>query len=157
MADNDSDAVARLADHMLIHELRAEFTDAAMMNDHDRFVSLFTPDGSLLIPAGGVHAQGPEQLRALCTQRETNFELFVQLPHPGTVEVDGDTAHGRAVLGEIIRLRNGGSHRNWAIYHDQFARTEHGWRFTERRYEIRSLETAPPETGDRAVSEANVS
>lgn len=157
MADNDGQALAELADHLLIHELRANFTDAAMMNDHDRFVSLFTPDGSLRIPAAGVQAQGPEQLRALCTQRETNFELFVQLSHPGTVEIDGDTGHGRAVLGEIIRLRNGVSHRNWAIYHDRFARTEAGWRFTERLYEIRSLETTPPETDDVAAADADLS
>src|SRR5262245_47529717 len=56
---------------------------------------------------------------------------------------DGDTASGRAYLQEIIRLRDGSSHLNYAIYHDRYRRTGDGWRFTERVYEIRYLDTTP--------------
>ncbi len=32
---------------------------------------------------------------------------------------------------------------NYAIYHDRYQRTGDGWRFTERGYEIRYLDTTP--------------
>jgi hypothetical protein len=35
-----------IADRVEIEALRGEFTDAVMMNDHDRLASLFTPDGA---------------------------------------------------------------------------------------------------------------
>lgn len=38
------------ADRFEIEALRGKFTDAGMMNDHDRLASLFTPDGAVQIP-----------------------------------------------------------------------------------------------------------
>jgi ketosteroid isomerase-like protein len=132
-----------IADRMEIEALRGEFTDAAMMNDHERLASLFTPDGAVRIPAAGLAAVGREALRSLGTQRQTQMELFVQNTHPGVIRVDGDTATGRAYMSELIRVRDGGSHLNYAIYHDQYQRTLDGWKFTERVYEIRYLDTTP--------------
>jgi hypothetical protein len=39
-----------IADRVEIEALRGEFTDAVMMNDHDRLASLFTPGGAVRIP-----------------------------------------------------------------------------------------------------------
>jgi hypothetical protein len=36
-----------------------------------------------------------------------------------------------------------GSPRNHSVYHDSYRRTPDGWRFEERRYEIRYLDTTP--------------
>jgi len=44
---------------------------------------------------------------------------------------------------ELIRLRDGSSHLNYAIHHDRCRRTPHGWKFTERVYEIKYLDTTP--------------
>jgi hypothetical protein len=32
---------------------------------------------------------------------------------------------------------------NYAIYHDRYQRTSDGWKFTERVYEIRYLDSTP--------------
>jgi len=56
------------------------------------------------------------------------------------IRLDGDTASGRAYLQELIRLRDGSSQLNYAIYHDRYQRTADGWRFTERVYEVRYLD-----------------
>ncbi len=56
---------------------------------------------------------------------------------------DGDTASGRAYLCELIRLRNGHSELNYAIYHDRYQRTPDSWRLTERIYEIRYPDETP--------------
>jgi phenylpyruvate tautomerase PptA (4-oxalocrotonate tautomerase family)/ketosteroid isomerase-like protein len=132
-----------LRDRVEIESLRAEFTDAAMQNDHDRLASLFTPDGVVRIPTAGIEAAGRDSIRDLGRRRESGFDVFVQTTHPGFISLSGDTATGRAYLSEVIRIRDGASHVNHAIYHDRYERTPDGWRFTERTYEIRYLDSTP--------------
>nr|WSW70274.1 nuclear transport factor 2 family protein [Streptomyces sp. NBC_00995] len=132
-----------LRDRVEIEALRAEFSDAVMMNDHDRLASLFVPDGVVRIPDAGIEVAGSEGIRALGRQREHGFEVFVQTAHPGVVSLSGDDATGRACLCEVIRIRGGASHLNYAIYHDRYRRTPDGWRFVERVYEIRYLDSTP--------------
>ena len=132
-----------IADRVEIEALRGEFTDAAMMCDYDRVALLFTPDGALRMPNVPVELVGREQIRAWRDRREALVDYFVQTTHPGTIQLDGDTASGRAYLQELIRLRDGSSHQNYAIYHDRYQRTGDGWKFTERVYEIRYLDTTP--------------
>ena len=130
-----------IADRVEIEALRGEFTDAAMMCDYDRLALLFTPDGALRMPDVPVDLVGREQILAWRDRREALVDYFVQTTHPGTIQLDGDTASGRAYLHEVIRLRDGSSHLNYAIYHDRYQRTGDGWKFTERVYEIRYLDT----------------
>jgi SnoaL-like domain len=67
----------------------------------------------------------------------------VQTAHPGTIRLAGDTAVGRAYLAELGHLRDGTSLVNYAVYHDRYQRTPDGWKFTERVYEVRYLDTTP--------------
>ena len=148
-----------IADRVEIEALRGEFTDAAMMCDYDRVASLFTPDGALRMPNVPVELVGREQIRAWRERREAFVEYFVQTAHPGTIQLDGDTASGRAYLHELIGLRDGGSHQNFAIYHDRYQRTGDGWKFTERVYEVRYLDTTPlsgtaPQAGGQLAGDA---
>jgi ketosteroid isomerase-like protein len=132
-----------LADRVEIEALRGEFSDAVMMNDHDRLASLFTYDGVVRIPEGGIEAAGREAIRALGERRQALTNYFVQTTHPGTIELDGDTATGRAYLSELARGRDGSSHLNYFVYHDRYERTPDGWRFTERVSEFRYVDTSP--------------
>jgi ketosteroid isomerase-like protein len=130
-----------IADRVEVEALRGEFTDAAMMRDYGRLAALFTADGVLRIPDAGIELAGREEIRAWGERVPTVVELFVQTTHPGTIQLDGDTASGRAYMSELIRLRDGSSHLDYAVYHDGYRRTPDGWRFTERSYEIRYLDT----------------
>ena len=132
-----------IADRVEIEALRGEFTDAVMMNDHDRLASLFTPDGVVRIPLGSIHATGRAEIRALGERRQSLADYFLQTTHPGTIQLDGDTATGRAYLSELARLRDGTSHLNYFVYHDRYKRTPDGWKFTERVAEFRYLDTTP--------------
>jgi len=67
----------------------------------------------------------------------------VQNTHPGTIQLDGDTATGRAYMQELARTRDGRQGLNYAIYHDRYQRTPDGWKFAERVYEVRYLDTSP--------------
>ena len=144
-----------IADRVEIEALRGEFTDAAMMCDYDRLALLFTPDGALRMPNVPVELVGREQIQAWRDRREALVDYFVQTTHPGTIQLDGDTASGRAYLHEVIRLRDGSSHLNYAIYHDRYQRTGDGWKFTERVYEIRYLDTTALTGSAPAVPRSN--
>lgn len=132
-----------LTDRVEIEALRGEFTDAGTIRDHDRFAALFTDDGVWRIPGIPAEFRGRDEIRAAIARLQGNWEFFVQTIHPGVVRLDGDTATGRTYVAEFGRLLDGSSHRNHALYHDRYRRTPDGWRFTERVYEIRYLDTAP--------------
>lgn len=136
-----------IVDRIEIEALQNEFTDAVMMNDHDRLISLFVVDGGIRIPHGGVEAIGRDQLRRLAVERQERFAVFVQSTHPGVVRVAGDNAEGRAYMSELILAHDGTSYSNRAIYHDRYRRTDGGWRFVERVYEVRYVEPTPPPDG----------
>ena len=71
------------------------------------------------------------------------WEYFVQTTHPGAIQLDGDTASGRAYVCELGRLRDGRSVLNYALFHDRYRRTPDGWKFTERVFEVRYFDTTP--------------
>ena len=40
-------------------------------------------------------------------------------------------------------MRDGSSPLNYGVYHDRYQRGQDGWKFTERVYEVRYLDTTP--------------
>jgi ketosteroid isomerase-like protein len=132
-----------IADRVEIEALRAEFTDAAMMRDRARLAALFTADGALRMPNIPAEFVGPEEIRVGGERLQSQWDFFVQNTHPGTIQLDGDAASGRAYIQEIARTRDGRQGLNYAIYHDRYQRTPGGWKFTERIYEVRYLDTTP--------------
>jgi ketosteroid isomerase-like protein len=133
-----------IADRVEIQALWGEFTDAEMMDDYDRFASLFTQDGVWRVPAVNAEFAGREEIRAGIQQlKEGLWDYLVQTTHPGTIQLDGDTASGRAYVLSFGRFRDGGSHLNYSVYHDRYRRTPDGWKFAERVDEVLYLDTTP--------------
>ncbi|HEX3764546.1 MAG TPA: nuclear transport factor 2 family protein [Kofleriaceae bacterium] len=132
-----------MTDRVEIEALRGEFTDAIMMRDYDRFASLFTQDGAWRIPYVHIELVGRDQIRAGIERAQGLWDYFVQTTHPGTIQLAGDTAVGRAYILELGRKRDGNSELNHSIYHDRYQRTADGWKFRERVYEVRYLDTTP--------------
>lgn len=131
-----------IADRVEIEALRGEYTDAVMMHDHDRLASLFTEDGAVRMPHINAEATSREEIRAGIQRLQGLWDYFVQTTHPGAIELDGDTALGRAYVSELMHRRDG-SHLNYAIYHDRYRRTPEGWKFSERVYEVRYVDSTP--------------
>jgi ketosteroid isomerase-like protein len=144
-----------IADRVEIEALRAEFTDASMMYDWDRFASLFTEDGAWRMPHIDVELVSREEIRAGVERLRGQWAYFVQNAHPGTIQLDGDTAAGRAYIFEFGRFHDGRSNLNYSLYHDRYRRTPDGWRFAERRYEVRYVDDSPqPGTAPEAAGHA---
>src|SRR6266511_6305620 len=97
-----------IADRVEIEALRGEFTDAAMMRDRARLASLFTHDGVLRMPNIPAELVGREEIRAGGERLQAQWEFFVQTTHPGTIQLDGETASGRAYSEELARGSDGG-------------------------------------------------
>ncbi|GAB7061815.1 LUD domain-containing protein [Streptomyces mexicanus] len=133
----------QIADRVEIEALRTEFTDAVMMRDRARLAALFTPDGVLRMPDVPVEFTGREEIRTGGERLQSQWDFFVQNSHPGTIRIDGDTASGRTYMQEIARLLDGRSGQNFAVYHDTYRRTPEGWKFAERVYEVRYVDTTP--------------
>src|SRR5215471_1228830 len=132
-----------IADRVEIETLRGEYNDAAMMRDYGRVAPLFTEDSALRMANVPVELAGWNEIRAWGERVLAFVHYLVQTTHPGTIQLDGDTASGRAYLCELVRFRDGRSHLNYAIYHDRYQRTGDGWKFTERVYEVRYLDATP--------------
>ena len=114
-----------------------------MMRDRTRLASLFTLDGVMRWPHVGAELAGRETIRAVGPRRDAVVDLFVQTTHPGAIKLEDDTASGRAYIHEVIHLRDGSSHQNYAVYHDRYQRTPDGWKFAERVFEVRYLDATP--------------
>ena len=67
----------------------------------------------------------------------------MQNTRPGTIVLDGDTATGRAHIQELTRTLDGRQGLNYAVHHGRYQRTGEGWKFAERVYEVRYLDTSP--------------
>ncbi len=132
-----------IVDRVELEALPGQYTDAVMSHDYDRFSALFTADAVIRIPDAGIELAGRPEIRAGIERLQAGWEFFVQTTHPGSIQLDDDTATGRTYLCELGRLRDGSSVLNYAIYHDRYRRTEDGWKFTERVYELRYLDRTP--------------
>jgi SnoaL-like domain len=134
--------IQAIADRLEIEALRVQSADAAMMHDYDRFASLFTPGGAWRMPDIGVEFESREEIRAGIERlQEELWEYFVQTNHPGPIQLEGDTASGRDYIMEFGRMRDGSSQLHHSLYHDRYERTPDGWKFAERVYELRYLDT----------------
>jgi uncharacterized protein (TIGR02246 family) len=138
---NDFQAIVDRAE---IEALRGESVDAQMMDDYDRFASLFTPNGVWRVPAVNAEFSGREEIRAgIKRLKEGLWDYLVQTTHPGVIGLDGDTASGRAYVLSFGCFRDGGSHPNYSVYHDRYQRTPGGWKFAEHVDEVKYVDTTP--------------
>jgi ketosteroid isomerase-like protein len=135
--------VQAIADRFEIEALRGEFTDAIMVRDYDRFAALFTTDGTWRIPYIDLELASRDEIRAGIERMQGLWSYFVQITHTGAIRLEGDSATGRAYITELGHKRDGTSELNYSLYHDRYQRTLDGWKFTERVYEIKYLDTTP--------------
>ena len=95
------------------------------------------------MPSIPAELAGRDAIRGWGTRVPQFVESLIQTTHAGVIELDGDTATGRAYMHELIRTRDGRSEVNFAIYHDRYQRTGDGWKFAERVYEVRYRDGSP--------------
>jgi hypothetical protein len=91
---NPMSELQAIADRFEIEALRGEFTDTVRMRDYDHLASLFTRGSALQMPYINVELAGQEEIRAWGERVPAVVDYLVQITHPGTIRLDGDTASG---------------------------------------------------------------
>jgi hypothetical protein len=115
-----------------------------MIRDFDRFASLFTQDAVWRIPSStSSSSAGRRSAPGSSGWGRVSGTTSCKPRTPGTIQLEGDTASGRAYVLSFGHMRDGSSHLNYSVYHDRYRRTPAGWKFTERADEIRYLDTTP--------------
>lgn len=124
------DRLRRIEDSLEIADLRARYCHLLDDRRWPEFVDLFTEDG-VFVGLESVH--GREEIRTFFTDRVPKLaEAFWHFCTDGTVEIDGDEAHGRISL-QYLSIKGGVSYVSAGHYDDTFRRVDGRWRFASRR------------------------
>jgi uncharacterized protein (TIGR02246 family) len=124
-----------IAAELAIRDLTARFTDAVNRRASADLADLFTSDGEWHVP-GVPTVIGRPAIAAQLDSLLANFGRLIQLMHSGHVDVAGDQATAVWYLTESAQDAAGASFAFTGVYTDQLVKTEHGWRFQERRFDF---------------------
>ncbi len=118
-------------DRRAIDDLTYAYADAVCRNDHEDWIETWSDDGVWNIGRGDVVGRA-----AIADAFAAAMELFdsvIQTAGNGTATIDGDTATGRRYMQEVARTVSGKTLAYHGYYDDTYARSDDGWRFSERR------------------------
>jgi ketosteroid isomerase-like protein len=124
--------IGMIEDRLDIRDLYGLYADASCRADREEWVACFADDcqwNSHVFQQSGKHA-----LRAQWDSLWVNFSSLAFLSEVHAIEVDGDTAVGRALAREIVRLKNGGLYKLVGLYDDRLVRVGGRWFFSVRNY-----------------------
>ncbi|WP_328473224.1 nuclear transport factor 2 family protein [Actinoplanes sp. NBC_00393] len=113
-----------------LQELAARYAAGVDRRDRELLLSTMHPQARVHIPARRIELVGHEQIPRLL-ELLARFEKTFHLVGNACYEVDGDTASGE-VYCQAHHLRSGLDFTTINRYQDVYARTDDGWRFTER-------------------------
>jgi uncharacterized protein (TIGR02246 family) len=121
---------------LAIRDLTARFTDAVNRRASADLAGLFTSDGEWHVP-GVPTVVGQPAIAAQLDALLANFGKLIQLTHSGHVDVaGGDQATAVWYLTESAQDSAGASFAFTGVYTDRLVKTEHGWRFQQRRFDF---------------------
>ncbi|MET1047902.1 MAG: nuclear transport factor 2 family protein [Hyphomicrobium sp.] len=131
-------------DEAAIFRLAAHFSDVINERDVEAFVRLWANEGTVWqigapFPAT---AEGKDSIKVLLESLFKIERYFMQMTHTGVVTLDGNRATARFVMREHGR-GDGSYYDNLAVYNDELAREEEGWRFVKRVYSYRFVNRKP--------------
>lgn len=142
-------SIQEISDRIQISDLLTRYTVAIDNKDYALLDSCFTADAHLdYTSAGGVAGDYPK-VRAWLEAALAPFPMTVHYISNTVVELDGDSATARtAVLNPMGFANEDGSLHLFTVgayYNDKLARTDDGWRITERIEESAFMDGSLPE------------
>lgn len=129
-----------MIDEVATQQVLNLYSESTSRADFDTAVSTFTPDGVWEIASSGQKFHGPAAIKEAFETFTAPMDHVVQLNAHGVIRIDGDTATVRSVIRECGRLTD----RDVAFdalgfYADSMVRTEDGWKFMSRRFELQGM------------------
>jgi hypothetical protein len=139
----DSDDLA----HLGISRLLGRYADVVTRRAWSELGDLFEPDATVTVDTqvgDPIELVGADQVGEFIGRSVERFEFFELVPLNLVIEVDGDTATGRAYQVEVRQELASGRHTDaYGLYTDRYVRRAARWRFAARRY--RSLARNGPD------------
>ena len=144
-------AAQDLVVRMELRRLVDEYALAADAFDNERFVALFTADGTFSATAAGatepfITASGGEELARVPDANRVFEQTFHEMANH-VVEIEGDRATGVVYcLGRHLLPVNASGVQEALVlpvrYYDEYVKTDAGWRFASRRIQFTWIERA---------------
>jgi hypothetical protein len=125
--------LAEISDRMEIQQLVVDYATAIDQKRFDDLDEIFTPDAYIDYRAmGGVDGHFGE-VKAWLAEVLPNFPAYYHLVGNFDIRLSGDTAVGRTMCFNPMKLSDDGRIMFCALwYDDEFVRTPAGWRMTRR-------------------------
>jgi len=133
-------------DRAQIEQLVHRYSDAVTRKDRKQWTATWAADATWDLGKGRTTA-GRDEIVDFWQSAVDQLDVVVQLVHNGTVEVDGDSAHGRWYISEHLRRSNGAPGMLLGWYDDTYARVDGEWLFTSRNLTL-LYHGAPDLSGD---------
>ena len=115
-----------------IERLVATYGDAVTRRDTELWRSLWAEDATWSL--GDRTASGIDAVVDLWSNATRALEFVAHVAFPAGLAVDGDRAHGRWYVQEIIKAQGAGPMLLFGRYDDDYRRDEKRWRFQKRRF-----------------------
>ena len=123
-----------VADELAIRNLVARYSDAVGRRDEEAWSDTWTDDGTWQV--GPMRASGRVEVVKTWSRLMDLFQFVTQVPQYGLLELAGDAASGRWHVVELGWPKQGAPSYTLGCYEDSYRRTDAGWRFSERRFQI---------------------
>ena len=123
-------------DRLAIHELVATYADAVSRRNADDWGTVWADDAVWRVPGfpGLDRVEGRDAIVAAWSEAMTNFTENFMIQTVGALNIDGDTATGRAYNQETATDLEGKTIWAKGGYEDEFVKRDGRWFFSQRVY-----------------------
>jgi ketosteroid isomerase-like protein len=125
-------------DRLAIHELVASYADAITVRDPAGWKALWAEDSEWRLPLipGMESIKGRDAIFESWSAAMEDFPNMVALAYLGMLQIDGDTAIGRAYPRELIVNDDGSTRVDSGRYDDEYVKVNGQWLFKSRTHSI---------------------
>jgi ketosteroid isomerase-like protein len=133
-----------MSEEFSIQQTISRYAEGASRADWEQVLSTYMPNGVWEITSFGAKFEGHKAIQDGLRQFCDPMDYIVQLNAPALIQIQGDAATARSVIRECGKYAG----RNEALevlgfYADKLLRTENGWKFTHRVFELRGMHSFP--------------
>lgn len=129
-----------MIDRIEIQQTINRYSEAASRADWDEVVATYLPEGIWEIVSSGRKFLGRAAIKEGLMGFTSATDYVVQINAPAVIALDGNTATARSVIRECGRVSGRDqTFEALGFYADILVRTEEGWRFARRAFELKGM------------------
>ncbi len=123
-------------DRLAIRELIETFSAAAMRVDADQWGGTWAEDGTWKLVSMPEPVSGREEIVSAFLKVMGYVDFMSMISFPAELNIDGDTATGKAYSRELIFTKEGEQKIVVGCYHDEYVKRDGRWYFLSRFNEV---------------------